>query len=109
MSGLASSAFAAMQQAAANDRTAENRAITRYRMMTAPDGMQVVPRLETTPPRQHRNGWGCYRMAVYFFRPRAGINTLPRDFLDRCTPLQKRAGHSRRTVGQSTSSSRAVP
>src|SRR5262249_52407780 len=66
MSGLFSSAFAATQQAAASERTAQNRATTRYRMATAPDGMQMVPRLEKTPPPQPRSGWGCYRMARVF-------------------------------------------
>jgi hypothetical protein len=79
---LASSAFAAMQNKATADSTAEHRAIRRYRMMTAPGGKAGKPAISTTPPGGTRKKTReCYRIGVYFLRPRAGINTRPRHFL----------------------------
>src|SRR5262249_29098009 len=73
----ASSAIAAVQKKVRTENTAENRAITRYRMVTAPDGKAGSPAVGWPPPGGTQRRYG---MGVVFFRPRAGINTLPRHF-----------------------------
>src|SRR5262249_56520884 len=101
---LASSALAAMQNTVTIESTAENRAIRRYRMMTLQALWQVDPAVER--PSRHR--WDAavlQELGVYFFRPRAGINTRPRHFFGTDNADSAVFGHTRRTLGQSTSSS----
>src|SRR5262245_54907176 len=102
-SGLVSCAQTG-EEAASN--TAAVRAITRYRMMTAPDTYagRVIP-LFYSPPGRHLRTGGASGQA-YIFRSAGGINTLPRHFLGFITAGTAgfRRSYTLRTVGQSTSS-----
>src|ERR1700751_645037 len=74
---LASSASAAVQKAA--ERTAENKAIRRYRMIATPKSEAGSPAVEMAFPGGTGAG-RCYRFGVVLCRPRPGINTFPRHF-----------------------------
>src|SRR5262245_12067417 len=72
-----------MQKTVRAESTADNRAITRYRMMSAPRGKAAdlasgLFSLLNDPSRRHRKGSGVRQgSAKLLFRPRGGISFVP--------------------------------